>query len=973
MKRVHLILHRTYCTVNSSFQISRLSKFGQINEARKCFDSLRFKAIGSWNSIVSGYFSNGMPAEARHMFDEMPERNIVSWNGLVSGYIKNGMITEAREAFETMPERNVVSWTAMVKGYVQEGMVAEAETLFWRMPERNEVSWTVMLGGFIDDRRVDDARRLYDMMPVKDVVASTNMIGGLCKEGRVDEARMIFDDMRDRNVITWTSMVTGYCQNNRVDVARKLFEVMPEKTEVSWTSMLLGYTLSGRMEEAEEFFEAMPVRPVIACNAMIVGLGERGEIGKARRVFDSMNERDDATWRGMIKGYERNGFELEAIDLFGVMQRQGVRPSFPSLISVLSVCGALASLEYGRQVHAHLVRCRFDVDVYVASVLMTMYVKCGELAKAKLVFDRFPSKDVIMWNSIISGYASHGLGEEALKVFHEMPSSGTMPNKVTIIAILTACSYAGKVEEGVEIFESMESRFCVAPSVEHYSCTVDMLGRAGRIDEAMKLIKTMTVKPDATVWGALLGACRTHSRLDLAEVAAKKLFEIEPENAGPYVLLSSINASRANWGDVAEMRKDMRNKNVSKFPGCSWIEVDKKVHTFFRGDVRNHPEKTLISMMLEKTEGLLREAGYSPDCSHVLHDVDEEEKMDNLRLHSERLAVAYGLLKLPEGVPIRVIKNLRVCGDCHAAIKLISKVMEREIILRDANRFHHFKKGVCSCKDYCIHKHFIPLDEHKSFSDFNIGFSEVKKVTIVLYLLCFIPCPHIEVIDLKSVVAMGSEGPTVVTINITGFKKFHGVAENPTEKMANNLKEYLAKNPQSKDVVLGSCTVLETAGQGALASLYQLLQSAINTKESESVTCGKTIWVHFGVNSGATKFAVEQQAVNEATFRCPDELGWKPQHLPIVPSDGPISTVRKTTLPVEEITKALEKKGFEVITSDDAGRFVCNYVYYHSLRFAEQNKTYSLFVHVPLFVAVDEETQMRFTASLLEVLASVCK
>uniref|UniRef100_A0A1J3E795 Pyrrolidone-carboxylate peptidase n=1 Tax=Noccaea caerulescens TaxID=107243 RepID=A0A1J3E795_NOCCA len=220
---------------------------------------------------------------------------------------------------------------------------------------------------------------------------------------------------------------------------------------------------------------------------------------------------------------------------------------------------------------------------------------------------------------------------------------------------------------------------------------------------------------------------------------------------------------------------------------------------------------------------------------------------------------------------------------------------------------------------------------------------------------------------------MGSEGPTAVRINITGFKKFHGVAENPTEKMATSLREYLAKNSQSKDVVLGSCTVLETAGQGALASLYQLLQTAVKTKESESLTCGKTIWVHFGVNSGATKFAIEQQAVNEATFRCPDELGWKPQNLPIVPSDGPISTVRKTTLPVGEITKALEKKGFEVITSDDAGRFVCNYVYYHSLRFAEQNKTNSLFVHVPLFVAVDEETQMRFTASLLEVLASICK
>ncbi|CAN8244795.1 unnamed protein product [Cochlearia groenlandica] len=704
MKRVRLILHRTYCTAtraNHSSQISRLSRLGQINEARKLFDSLSFKAIGSWNSLVSGYFANGMTREARQVFDQMPLRNIVSWNGLVSGYIKNGMIHEAKNVFKVMPERNVVSWTAMVQGYVREGMVSEAESLFWAMPEKNEVSWTVMFGGFIDDGRIEDARRLYDMMPVKDVVASTNMIGGLCKEGRVDEARLIFDEMRDRNVVTWTTMVTGYCQNNRVDVARKLFEVMPEKTEVSWTSMLSGYTLSGRIEEAEEFFEAMPMKPVIACSVMIVGFGEKGEIAKARRVFDQMNDRDDVTWRGMIKAYERKGFEFEALELFAEMQRLGVRPCFPSLISVLSVSATLASLQYGKQIHAHLVRCQFDVDVYIASVLMTMYVKCGELVKAKLVFDRFPSKDIIMWNSIISGYASHGLGQEALKVFNEMPSSGIMPNKVTLIAILTACSYAGKVEEGLEIFESMESKYFVTPTVEHYSCTVDMLGRAGRVDEAMKLIESMTIKPDATVWGSLLGACRTHSRLDLAEVAGKKLFELEPENAGPYVLLSSINASRAKWGAVAELRRTMRTKNVSKFPGSSWIEVGKKVHLFTRGGgLINHPEQAMISMMLEKTDGLLREAGYSPDCSHVLHDVDEEEKVDNLRCHSERVAVAYGLLKLPEGVPIRVMKNLRVCGDCHHAIKLISKITEREIILRDANRFHHFNNGECSCRDY---------------------------------------------------------------------------------------------------------------------------------------------------------------------------------------------------------------------------------------------------------------------------------
>ncbi|XP_022748398.1 uncharacterized protein LOC111298003 [Durio zibethinus] len=220
---------------------------------------------------------------------------------------------------------------------------------------------------------------------------------------------------------------------------------------------------------------------------------------------------------------------------------------------------------------------------------------------------------------------------------------------------------------------------------------------------------------------------------------------------------------------------------------------------------------------------------------------------------------------------------------------------------------------------------------------------------------------------------MGSEGPTAVTIHVTGFKKFHGVSENPTETIVGNLKEYTKKKGLPKAVILGSCSVLETAGQGALTPLYQTLQSALVGKDSESSSSGRIIWLHFGVNSAANRFAIEHQAMNEATFRCPDEMGWKPQKEPIIPADGGISRVRKTSLPVEEITKALVKKGHEVMTSNDAGRFVCNYVYYHSLCFAEQNGTKSLFVHVPLFLTIDEETQMKFAASLLDVLASLCQ
>ncbi|KAL1312916.1 hypothetical protein HN51_039489 [Arachis hypogaea] len=225
---------------------------------------------------------------------------------------------------------------------------------------------------------------------------------------------------------------------------------------------------------------------------------------------------------------------------------------------------------------------------------------------------------------------------------------------------------------------------------------------------------------------------------------------------------------------------------------------------------------------------------------------------------------------------------------------------------------------------------------------------------------------------------MGSEGPPsakITTIHVTGFKKFHGVSDNPTETIVNNLTEYMNKKTLPKCLTIGSCTILETAGEGALVPLYQTLQSALivpQDSQSESSNSNRIIWLHFGVNSGATRFAIEKQAFNEANFRCPDEMGWKPQRVPIVPSDGEISQTRQTSLPVVEITEALAQKEYDVMVSDDAGRFVCNYVYYHSLRFAEQKGIKSLFVHVPLFSTINEEIQMQFASSLLEVLASIC-
>ncbi|XP_068662259.1 pentatricopeptide repeat-containing protein At1g56690, mitochondrial-like [Aristolochia californica] len=681
-------------------RISRYTWLGEIRTARRIFDELPHKSIVSWNSIISGYFQNGHPDEARRLFDKMPERNLASWNGMVSGYVKNGMLKDAIRIFDMMPQRNIVSWTAMIRGYVQQGITSEAESLFRQMPQKNVVSWTVMLGGLIQDGRIDDARLLFDQMPEKDVVARTNMISGYCQEGRVADARKIFDEMPRRNIITWTTMISGYAHNSRVEIAHKLFEVMPEKNEVSWTAMLTGYVNCMRVEEAMKLFEMMPNKSLTPCNVMLRGLGENGKVSEARRIFDLMEEKDDGTWSAMIKGYERSGRELEALDTFRCMQRVGVKANYPALISILSVSSTLACLDHGKEIHAEVVKLGFNTDVFVASALITMYIKCGNLVRAETIFRFFASKDVVMWNSMVTGYAQHGLGNDALRVFSEMCALGLLPDDITFVGVLSACSYTGKVKEGKKFFNLMVSDYKLEPKAQHYACMVDLLGRAGHISEAMNLINNMPIEADAVVWGSFLGACRTHMNMEFAEIAAKKLMGLEPKNSGPYVLLSHIYASKGRWKDVEDLRHVMKLRKVRKSPGCSWIDVEKKVHMFTGGDAVDHPEHKAIIGMLEKLSGMLRDWGYCPESRFVLHDVDEEQKEHNLSYHSEKLALAYGLLKVPKGLSIRIMKNLRVCGDCHLVFKLISKITGRQIILRDANRFHHFEDGSCSCGDY---------------------------------------------------------------------------------------------------------------------------------------------------------------------------------------------------------------------------------------------------------------------------------
>ncbi|KAJ0028609.1 hypothetical protein Pint_35934 [Pistacia integerrima] len=330
-----------------------------------------------------------------------------------------------------------------------------------------------------------------------------------------------------------------------------------------------------------------------------------------------------------------------------------------------------------------------------------MYSKCGELDYAVKLFDKMPieSPNDIAWNSLINVFGQHGLGKDALESLDRMIHRGVRPNAVTFVSLLTGCSHAGLIDEGLNIFYSMEKTYGVVPREEHYSCIIDLLGRSGRLKEAEEFINNMPFEPNSFGWCSFLGACRIHVDKKRAEVAAGKLMLLEPENSGAHVLLSNIYAKEKQWEDVRNLRKMMKDGNVKKLPGYSWVDVGNKTHIFGAEDW-SHPQKKEIYEKLDSLLDQIKEAGYIPSTQSIPLEMDDKTKEKLLHRHSERIAIAFALISMPIWKPIIVKKNLRVCSDCHSAIKYISKVGGRKIIVRDNSRFHHFADGSCSCGDY---------------------------------------------------------------------------------------------------------------------------------------------------------------------------------------------------------------------------------------------------------------------------------
>ncbi|CAN1267511.1 Putative pentatricopeptide repeat-containing protein At5g13230, mitochondrial [Linum perenne] len=469
------------------------------------------------------------------------------------------------------------------------------------------------------------------------------------------------------NAFIGTALIDAYSVSGLVECARRAFDEIVCKDMVSWTGLLELYLKSGDSD--------------------------------ALRLFEEMPRDDVVSWSFMIARHAQTGMGKEALELFQQMRGEMVMANQYTFASVLQACATMEALDFGTQIHCLGVKTKYDENTVVGNALIDMYAKCGSIKDAHLVFESLSKNDEVSWNTMISGYSMHGLSGEALRVFDTMQESGVRPNQMTFVGVLSACSNGGLLDRGEAYFKLMVEDYGIEPCMEHYSCMVWLLGRSGNLNRAYKLIQEMPLEPTLMAWRALLGSCVIHNDTELGKLCAEHILEIEPEDESTHVLLSNMYAKTGSWRDVASVRRSMKRKGVNKEPGLSWIENQGVVHYFTVDDV-SHPDLKMIYGMLEWLNMKARQEGYSPDRKVVLRDIKDGEKERHLWVHSERLALAFGLIRTPGRSPIRIIKNLRICADCHAAIKLISKIVKRDIIVRDMNRFHHFDNGTCSCGDY---------------------------------------------------------------------------------------------------------------------------------------------------------------------------------------------------------------------------------------------------------------------------------
>lgn len=563
------------------------------------------------------------------------------------------------------------------------------------------------------------ARIMFDEIPKtkKDTVDWTTLMGCYTRTGLPLEALRLFVGMRKDCI--FPDDITLVCMFNAC--ARLCDNVVGVQGQVCMVKIGLSssvkacnavmdmYVKCGLVSEARKVFDEMNEKSVVSWTVLLEGVVKWEGVESGSLVFDEMTERNEVAWNLMIAGLVENGFSEEAFKkLTEMLFCYGIGLNYVVLCSLLSACALSGDVVIGRWVHVYALKeMGNEMDIMVNTSLIDMYAKCGKVETAYQVFNTIAQKNVVVWNAMLSGLAMHGRGHIALELFHEMVKE-VKPDDITFTAVLSACSHSGLVDQGRQYFSNLESLYGIIPSMEHYSCMVDLLGRAGQLEEAEKVIRRMPMHPNEVVLGSLLGSCSVQNKLQLGERLMRELVHIYPLNVEYHVLLSNMYALAGKHDKANSLRGVLKHRGLRKMPGISSIHVKGQVHQFCAGD-KSHPQTREIYLMLDEMIRKLKLAGYSPNIhSQILYyatneegnEYEVEEKEQALFRHSEKLAVCFGLISTRAGTPLYILKNLRICQDCHSAVKFVSALYSREIVIRDRNRFHHFKQGVCSCSDY---------------------------------------------------------------------------------------------------------------------------------------------------------------------------------------------------------------------------------------------------------------------------------
>ncbi|KAM3248532.1 Pentatricopeptide repeat-containing protein, mitochondrial [Capsicum annuum] len=613
--------------VSWTAMLTAYSQNKKIKNARETFDKMPERSIASSNAMLTAYMRNGVGVdEIFEFFKMMTERNAVSFgamitgfvnagridmaeslyyrtpmvfrepvcsNVLINGYLKVGKLRDAVRVFDGMVRKDIVACSVMIDGYSKNGKVIEARELFDTMKERNEVTWGAMIDGymkvccfkegfdlFLRVRREGDVRLEPTILTI--VLEACGRLSkhrqGYQVHGLVSRLGFEFD------VFLCNSLITMYSRFGCVDAAKSVFDSMLRKDVISWNSLISAFVQAGNLEEGYEFFKRAPKKDVVSWTAMITGFSEKGLTEICVDLFKMIPEKDDVAWTNLISCFVNKGEYEEAFKWFIKMIHSAVRPNPLTLSSMLSASAGMAMLNQGLQIHALVWKMDMELDLSIQSSLISMYSKSGSLDDAYRIFKFINSPNIVCFNAMITGFAQNGYCREALKLFDQLQNEGERPNGITFLGVLSACMHVGLLEEGWNYFKSMRSLYNIEPEPDHYTSMVDILGRAGLLDEAVSLINSMPFKTHAGVWGALLGASKTHLRLDLAKLAAQKILDLEPSNAAPYVVLSDLYCVVGKKKDEEQVRLAKKLKRIKKIPGCSWILLKNNIGIFLSGD-----------------------------------------------------------------------------------------------------------------------------------------------------------------------------------------------------------------------------------------------------------------------------------------------------------------------------------------------------------------------------------------------------